>query len=276
MKKYVFFRCLVSALSLTASVAHTIAHADPAVPDYKLPNAQTLADTPEGDAIRRGKLLLSETKQKLPMYAGNGLNCSNCHLGIGTVPYASPWVGLAGVFPEYRARSGKLISLQERINDCFQRSLNGKALPYDSTEMNDMLSYMRWISAGLPIGSSVPGRGFVKIDAHLKPDLKHGEKIYTNQCAACHGVHGEGLSNQQGGYVFPPLWGKDAFNNGAGMARLYTAAAFVKQNMPLGQAGTLSAQDAVDVAAFFTQQDRPDFPDRVHDWPKGQKPVDAR
>ena len=74
----------------------------------------------------------------------------------------------------------------------------------------------------------------------------------------------------------PPLWGKDSFNVGAGMARMYTAAAFVKHNMPLGQGGTLTAQEAVDVAAFFTQQPRPDYAARANDWPKGDKPKDAR
>ncbi|WP_316683759.1 c-type cytochrome [Ralstonia holmesii] len=43
------------------------------------------------------------------------------------------------------------------------------------------------------------------------------------------------------------------------MARIYTAAAFVKHNMPLCKGGTLTAQEAVDVAAFFTQQPRPDY-----------------
>lgn len=72
--------------------------------------------------------------------------------------------------------------------------------------------------------------------------------------------------------MYPPVWGKDSFNVGAGMARLYTAAAFVKHNMPLGQGGTLSAQDAVDVAADFTQKPRPDYAAWVKDWPKGGPP----
>ena len=73
------------------------------------------------------------------------------------------------------------------------------------------------------------------------------------------------------------------FNIGAGMARTYTAAAFVKRNMPiafgthfpLGQGG-LTDQEAVDVAEYFSHMPRPDFPDKVKDWPKGGKPADAR
>ncbi|MGT2493202.1 c-type cytochrome [Cupriavidus basilensis] len=104
------------------------------------------------------------------------------------------------------------------------------------------------------------------------PDRVHGKAVYAAQCASCHGAEGQGTKNPQGGYIFPPVWGKDSFNVGAGMARMYTAAAFVKHNMPLGQGGTLSAQDAVDVAAYFTQQPRPDYAARVKDWPKGDRP----
>ncbi|MDF3835990.1 c-type cytochrome [Cupriavidus basilensis] len=252
------------ALSQPANVALTV------------PDAASIPAGPMGDAIKRGKELLSDTRRQLPGNVGNGLNCTNCHLNGGTVAYASPWVGLAGAFPEYRARSGKIISLQERVNDCFQRSMNGKPLAFDSAEMNAILAYMKWLSTGVPAGTNVTGRGFEKIDTALRPDRAHGRAVYAAQCASCHGAEGQGVANPQGGYVFPPVWGKDAFNVGAGMARMYTAAAFVKHNMPLGQGGTLSAQDAVDVAAFFTEQPRPDFPGRAKDWPKGDRPKDAR
>jgi thiosulfate dehydrogenase len=135
---------------------------------------------------------------------------------------------------------------------------------------------MKWLSGGVPTGTNVTGRGFEKIDTALKPDREHGKAIYAQRCAACHGAEGQGLPNPQGGYAMPPLWGKDSFNVGAGMARTYTAAAFVKHNMPLGQGGTLTAQEAVDVAAFFTHQPRPDFAARTKDWPKGDRPKDAR
>lgn len=263
-------------LSLALCSIPVPAQADSDSIAYRVPDDSKLPAGPEGEAIRLGKALLTDTRRKLPKHVGNGLNCSNCHLGAGTQPHASPWVGLIAAFPEYRARSGKMISLQERINDCFERSMNGKALAYDSIEMNAMLSYIRWLSADYPAGTPIPGRGFVKIDTSLKPDSARGQKIYAGKCAACHGAEGQGIPDGVGGYVFPPLWGKDAFNVGAGMARHFTAAAFVLKNMPVGQAGSLSAQEAMDVAWYFTQQPRPDFPARVKDWPNGGKPADAR
>ncbi|AOZ02805.1 cytochrome C [Cupriavidus sp. USMAHM13] len=263
------------ALALALAAALPARAAQDQVP-FVVPDPASVPKGAVGEAILRGKALLSDTRKLLPGNVGNGLNCTNCHLNGGTVPYASPWVGLTAAFPEYRARSGKVISLQERVNDCFQRSMNGKPLAPDSGEMNDILAYMKWLSTGVPVGHDVAGRGFEKIDTALVPDSKHGAALYAAQCASCHGAEGQGMPNPAGGYVFPPVWGKDAFNVGAGMARLYTAAAFVKHNMPLGQGGTLSAQDAVDVAAYFTQQPRPDYAARAKDWPLGGKPKDAR
>jgi thiosulfate dehydrogenase len=99
----------------------------------------------------------------------------------------------------------------------------------------------------------------------------------------CHGADGEGLKRADGRLIFPPLWGDQSFNIGAGMARTYTAAAFVKRNMPIGfhekfplGQGGLSDQEALDVAEYFSHQPRPDFPDKVKDWPNGSRPADAR
>jgi thiosulfate dehydrogenase len=244
--------------------------------EFKVPLDANIPLGAQGVAIQEGKKLLTETAQRLPANVGNGLNCSNCHLAGGTTPGAAPWVGIWGVFPEYRARSGRLISLQERVNDCFERSLNGKPLAYTSNEMNNILAYMQWLSAGVPTGASVKGRGFGPVDTKLKPDSAHGKLVYAEKCASCHGADGLGLKNPAGGYAIPPVWGKDSFNDGAGMARTNTAAVFVKHNMPLGQGGTLSDQDVMDVAEYFTHQPRPVYAGKANDWPKGGKPKDAR
>lgn len=259
------------AIVLAGSVA-----AQTAAPALSVPAESTIPSGPQGIAIREGKQLLTETKQRLPQNVGNGLNCTSCHLAGGTTANASPWVGIWGVFPEYRSRSGKVISLTERVNDCFQRSMNGKPLAYDSTEMNSILAYMQWLSTNVPTGTSVKGRGFGPIDQKLKADPIHGKDVYAAKCASCHGANGAGTKNPAGGYLFPPVAGKDSFNDGAGMARTYTAAAFVKHNMPLGQGGTLTDQEALDVAAYFTHLPRPVYSRKAKDWPKGGRPKDAR
>lgn len=266
---------VLRAAALTATLLIAGMAAAQTATELQAPPQSSMPGGPRGAAIAAGKLLLSETPQRLPANVGNGLNCTNCHLAGGTVAQASPWVGIWGVFPEYRSRSGKLISLQERVNDCFQRSMNGKPLGFDSAEMNNILAYMQWLSSGVPTGVSVKGRGFGAIDQKLTPDGAHGQQVYASKCASCHGEQGAGLKNGAA-FVFPALWGKDSFNDGAGMARTYTAAAFVKYNMPLGQGGSLSDQDAVDVAEYFTHQPRPVFAGKDKDWPQGDRPKDAR
>ena len=243
---------------------------------FSVPAETSIPGGPLGDSIKLGRDVVLNTQVNAKAYVGNGLNCTSCHLNGGTVAGAAPFVGLWGVFPEYRSRTARVNSMQDRINDCFLRSMNGKALPMDSPEMLGVLSYIWWLSQGVPTGMNSSGRGFISITSPAAPDAKHGKEIYAQKCAACHGADGAGISKPEGGYIFPPLWGDASFNIGAGMARLNNAAAFVKHNMPLGQGDTLTDQEAFDVAAYFTMQPRPDFADAAKDWPKGDKPKDAR
>ncbi|AOJ15867.1 c-type cytochrome [Burkholderia vietnamiensis] len=250
---------------------------------FETPRFAAMLDQPNAAQLVRGMQLHLETKALLPGNVGNSLNCASCHLEGGTVAHASPFVGVSPQFPSYSSRAGKVISLAERINSCFQRSMNGKPIPVDSADMKAMIAYFDWMKDGARPNEKVPGRGVGKIDTHLTPDVAHGKAVYAAQCASCHGANGEGAIGSERQYIYPPLWGEQSFNVGAGMARLYTAAAFVKHNMPIGShsgfplaQGGLSDQDALDVAAYFTQQPRPDFPGKIRDWPVGGKPADAR
>ena len=241
----------------------------------RAPDEKTIPNGPLGAAIRYGKKVLTETRTYAKGYVANGLNCSSCHLEAGRKAYASPWVGVWGAFPEYRSRNGKVNALQDRVNDCFERSMNGTPLPYDSDEMRGILAYIWWLSKDVPTGATVRGRGFARVQIGRPPDPTRGEKVYATKCAVCHGTDGEGREGPNGEYLFPALWGPQSFNIGAGMARLGNAAGFVKTNMPQGQENTLSNSDAIDVAAYFTRQPRPDFAAKSRDWPKGDKPADA-
>jgi thiosulfate dehydrogenase len=244
-------------------------------PSLRVPDERTIPDGPMGDSIRFGKKVLTQTQIYASAYVGNGLNCSNCHLNAGTKAFASPWVGLWGVFPEYRARNAQVNALQDRVNDCFERSMNGKPLSLDSDEMRGILSYVWWLSRDVPTGVAVRERGFTRIKAPRPPDPGRGRTLYLERCSACHGADGQGRAGPTGQYLFPALWGPKSFNIGAGMARLNTAAAFIKATMPLGQDNSLSDQDAFDIAAYFTRQPRPDFAAKARDWPKGDRPEDV-
>jgi thiosulfate dehydrogenase len=261
---------------LALGCATTCALATPPIP-LIAPPATAIPAGPLGDAVRLGQSIVVNTQDVAKDYVGNGLNCVSCHLDAGRTPYAAPLVGLTGVFPEYRTRRGSVESLEQRINDCFVRSMNGRALPTGSAEMIGVLAYIAWLSQGIPVGTEVVGRGFRELaPPQQRPDPLRGNALYAQRCAACHGADGQGLAGAANVFVFPPLWGARSFNTGAGMARVSIAAAFVQAKMPLGNAGTLTDQEAHDIAAYFTTQPRPKFAGSAGDWPKGERPVDAR
>ena len=250
---------------------------------FVTPRLANLLTASNADQVVRGMRLHLQTKALLPDNVGNALNCTSCHLNAGTVADGSPFIGVSAFFPSYAPRAGKQITLEDRINGCFRRSMDGKPLPVASPDMQAMVAYFDWMKMNTVPGDKVAGRGVGKVDPAIKPDSANGQAVYAQQCAVCHGDQGQGLKHADGHFIFPPLWGEESFNIGAGMARTYTAAAFVKRNMPIGfherfplGQGGLSDQDAVDVAEYFSHQPRPDFPDKVKDWPNGGKPADAR
>ncbi len=268
---------LFAAFKDPANVSLKVVPTKSEVQSLVAPDFNSIAGGVEGESVRRGKDILENTHAILPKYAAAKMNCTSCHLASGTTPNAGPWVGIVTKFPQYRARSGKMDTLSDRVNDCFERSLNGKRLPLDSREMTDIMSYMTWLSKGYVGGAKIAGSGMPKLKLDRVPDLKNGKIVYEAKCASCHQSNGLGAHDSSTGKIlFPPLWGPDSFNLGAGMARLQTAAGFVKHNMPLGQGGSLSDEEAWDVAAYFTQADRPDFAAKAKDWPKGERPKDAR
>lgn len=244
--------------------------------------ADMLSQSNAGQLVRGMRLHL-ETRTLAPQNVGDSLNCTTCHLNAGTVAEGSPFVGVSAFFPSYGPRAGRVINLAERINGCFKRSMNGKPIKPDLPDMQAMIAYFDWMKNGAKAGDKVVGRGIGKVDETLKPNAANGKAVYAKQCAMCHGKDGEGLREAGGRLIYAPLWGEQSFNIGAGMARTSKAANFVKANMPIAFSdkfplaqGGLSDQDAVDVAEYFSHQPRPDFPDKVNDWPKDKKPKDAR
>jgi thiosulfate dehydrogenase len=252
------------------------AGAAPAPVALKPPPPDAMPTDALGASIRLGLAILTDTQSHAKAYVGNGLNCVSCHLDAGRTAYAAPLAGLTGMFPEYRSRTGGVELLEQRINDCFRRSMNGRVLPSGSAEMIGLLAYTAWLSQGVPTGTEVVGRGFRDVVAPARPDAANGKTLFAQKCAACHGANGQGTPGAGGAFVFPPLWGPNSVNTGAGMARISIAAAFVQAKMPLGAGGTLTDQEAYDIAAYFTAQPRPVFGASAKDWPKGGRPADAR
>jgi thiosulfate dehydrogenase len=282
MRRYLRLCTAMVAAVFAAGGGTVAAQSAPAPAGFGLTTLHAPADStipagPLGDAVRLGRNIVNNPQRYTKGYVGNGLTCSNCHLNAGTQAWGGPLIGVWGVFPAYSPRSAMVEALEDRLNDCFVRSMNGKPLPLESAEMKGLLAYAWWLSTGVPTGQSVAGRGFERAPPpSTPPDPARGKTLYAAKCAACHGADGAGTPGAGGAYVFPPLWGPQSFNTGAGMARLVTASSFVQTKMPLGAGGTLSVRDAYDIAAFFTRQPRPEFAGLAGDWPRGAKPADAR
>lgn len=221
--------------------------------DWQPPGPGSIPNNAQGDRIRRGAAIFDETPLFATANTGGQLSCANCHAEGGIQPYASPMVGLPKLFPMYNKRAGHKISLKDRIQECFVRSENGKPLDYNGDTMDSLVAYIDWLSQPQPGHRPFHGRGLIDLP-DLKPDPKNGALIYYSQCAGCHGNDGAGRAP-----MFPALWGKDSFNDGAGMDNITKMAAFVQHNMPQNRMGILTPQQAYDVSAFIHQQPRPAF-----------------
>ena len=244
-------------------------------------DVSSLDNSSESQAIKHGYELFVNTPKYLGpdngtpemAYAGNHLACNNCHLFAGTKPYSAPLIGIIQRFPQYRGRENKIGTIEDRINGCFERSMNGRKLPEDSKEMKAYISYLTFLSRYAPKDGTIKGQGFTKLKIPDRAvDLKHGETVFKANCVVCHGPNGQGLKPaDSSGYLYPPLWGNDSFNNGAGMHRVITSAQFIKGNMPFGttyNATVLTDDEAYDVAGYINSMQRPkkanlekDFPD---------------
>lgn len=208
------------------------------------------------EQVMRGYRIVLHTNQILPHNVDDRLNCTNCHLAGGnTLGGKRGGISLVGVvhtYPRYSERLGKTIDLMDRINNCFERSMNGKALPRDSQDMKDILAYLDWISSKIPKQPSYPWLGLKLLTSTHTPDAEKGKQVYYTYCVLCHQKNGEGTTHN------PPLWGPHAFNDGAGMADLPKMSSFIFYNMPY-QDPFLTEEQALDVAAFLIKQRRPKF-----------------
>ncbi len=238
----------------------------------------------DGELIWYGHELVANTAKYLGpkgsvLQISNGMNCQNCHLDAGTKPWGNNYGAVYSTYPKFRDRSGGIETIYKRVNDCFERSLNGTALDTTSKEMQAIYAYIKWLGEDVQRGEKPKGSGIAELPyLDRAADAEKGKEVYVQKCQSCHGATGEGVLNLEGnGYAYPPLWGKNSYNIGAGLFRLSRFAGYVKNNMPFGadfHAPQLSNEEAWDVAAFVNSQPRP-TKDLKNDWPDiSKKPVD--
>ena len=230
-----------------------------------------------GESVRLGEAIINETDTH-PLtkdLVDNKLKCVSCHLAgedghPGSAKSIGTFSGIAAKFPIYIKREGVVETLQDRIDNCFIRSMDGTRPIIDTEASIAMLSYVTWLSSGSKIDLNARTNhasdfaNTVKKFTAIQKKATHknyvsGKQIYANQCSACHGEKGEGLM------TFPPLWGKStkgkwlSYNAGAGMSKLDKSAAWIQSNMPLGAGNSLSDQQSADVALYINTHKRADF-----------------
>jgi thiosulfate dehydrogenase len=223
-------------------------HAEPKMPDGPL-----------GKVIRLGEELVENTTTH-PMtkpYVGNALNCTSCHLANGTDQRAASFIGVATAYPAWSPREGRVITLEDRVLNCFMRSCGGIRPPLGSKPSVAITAYITWLSQGEPIRMN--GKGphgplavpALKIDANTA-DAARGKRLYARKCADCHGKDGAGDEDN------PPVWGPRSYNQGAGLSRVSQLANWLKVAMPLDDT-TLTDQESLDIAAYVDSHERPAF-----------------
>jgi len=247
-----FFRVTGSA---NRPVSSATASAGPAAfPLAVAFNPPALEDAPADnrEAVLLGYKIMTETKKYAGDYVGNDLACTNCHFDGGRSKDTISLVGVAAVYPHYRDRSGFSTDLTLRTTDCFQRSMNGSAPPADGKIMQALTAYYQWISKDIPIYADVPWIGLPEMGKDHKPDAVAGETVYRNVCARCHGGDGRGTD------IAPAVLGERSYNDGAGMNRVGTFAAFSWRFMPKS-APSLTREQALDVSQYIHGMPRPHF-----------------
>jgi len=236
---------------------------------------------PVGEMVKLGEdiMLHTDTHPLTKDFVSDKLNCASCHLKgadgkPGTGDGIGSFLGSAGAFPAYSKREKAVQTLQDRSNNCFMRSMNGKRLIVDSKASVAIYAYITWVSTGTPLHMNLKAplsahnmkiwpknfKKFAKIQKKAThANYVNGKKLYEAKCASCHGANGAGMG------TFPPLWGKSAdgkwlsYNTGAGMSKLHKGAAWVQSNMPLGQGNSLTDQDAADIMLYVNAQERASF-----------------
>ncbi|WP_057687706.1 c-type cytochrome, partial [Bordetella pertussis] len=251
---------LALASLLAAALPAAPALAADAPPAFTPPAADAIPDNEFGKVVREGEQIFLHTPQRAAKFVGNDLTCASCHLDAGRRADSAPMWAAYVLYPAYRAKNGHVNTLAERLQGCFRYSMNGESPPADDPTLVALQSYMYWLASKAPTGVKLAGRGYRKLPAPpQKPDYLRGKTAYAQYCAVCHGAEGQGQKNGRH-WVFPALWGEHSFNWGAGMHQIGNAAGFIKANMPLGQAGLLSDQEAWDVAYFMNAHERPQDP----------------
>ncbi|QDT56444.1 Cytochrome c [Caulifigura coniformis] len=250
-------RACLAAVLFTAGLCTAIPLSH--VRSANAPSTRRIPEGPLGETIQLGRTLVEKTATHdlTKAFVGNDLNCTSCHLDNGEHPTAGTFLKTATAYPAWSPRENRVITLEDRVLNCFMRSCNGIRPPLGSKPSVAITAYITWLSTGESIAMNarsphgplaVPA---LKIDPSTA-DRARGRQLYVDKCADCHSADGAGHDGN------PPVWGPRSYNSGAGLAKDHNLANWLKVAMPLDDA-TLEDKDALDIAAYVNSHPRPTF-----------------
>jgi thiosulfate dehydrogenase len=235
-------------------------------------------------AVKRGyeyihhtsKTLGPDGNKKFPdgtPYSTTNVACSSCHFTGGHVPFGTPMYQSPDKYanlPYFRPLNYRR-DLEDSIIDCFRNCMNTARTPTkDDPVMRDMVAYIEWLADGVTDPAmqgagwpNLPGNALPVVDpnvANMTANPAAGRTLYQNRCASCHSKDGPGLGEYRRGENrprTPALWGPNGYSRGAAFYNSQNLAGFVRKHMPFGKPDTLTAQQALDIAAYVNDQARP-------------------
>ena len=269
--------CVIGAIAVGATVRFG---AEPSKAPVRIVPINATEDNGRRLIAQTAEFIGPDQADPAKRYTTSRLSCGSCHLATGTEPGTLTLMQVTEHYPRFSGRQGTQTEIEDRINECMQRSMNGKPLPMDSPEMMAMAAYLRSLGAqyqAMGAGQKKAAEPAAFKTPARRADVLMGQIVFSTKCSICHGADGAGLlatKDKSQGYLFPPLWGPDSFNDGAGMGRVLTAAKFIKARMPLGKPD-LTDDEAFDVAALISMKPRPEMPNLDKDYPdRTTKPID--
>ena len=110
---------------------------------------------------------------------GAGESCASCHGDVES------FAGLAAVMPKVDEETGKLVVMEDLINECRTERMQADAWKWSGQDMQGMVAHIGLQSRGMPVN--------VAIDGAAEPFWQQGKDMYYTRygqlemsCANCH------------------------------------------------------------------------------------------
>lgn len=109
-----------------------------------------------------------------------GKSCASCHGDAET-----SMKGVGASYPKYDAKLGKLVNIEQRINQCRTEQMKAEAWKWESDPLLSMTAFVKTQSRGMPVA--------VDIDGPAAPFFEKGKEFYYQRrgqldlaCKHCH------------------------------------------------------------------------------------------